>query len=554
MRNTNSYFSMTPTVSIGRTRFDMPHRHLTTANAGQLVPCFLKEVLPGDTWKMDVSLLARMSTLIHPTMDNLYLDLTFFYVPERLCWDHFKEFMGESPVNPFQNPIDYLKPQLRIPESGFSKGSIGDHFGLPTFPISYFASREVDATPFRAFSLIWQEWWRDENLDYGLLIQKGDATIDGVNDSSEIPEDYSERPYIYTTERGGPCPPVNKFHDYFTSSLPEPLRGDDVLIPFENIPIEFVGENVGLPLITYDPGDGSQVEGNMALSNGVLVPIPTYATDSQVDLGPVGPSPRLWDGVFANSSLAAPSINDLRLAVATQQFLEASALYGNRYTELLRGMFGVIAPDASLQRPEYLGGKRIRVNVAQVLQTSSTDEISPQGNVAGYSVTGDKSELFTKSFTEHGWLIGCFCIRNENTYQQGINKLWKRKDRLDYYWPKFANLGNQPVMTTEIYADSPADSVFGYQEYAADYRYNPSVVTGAFRSDYAQTLDSWHYADFYESMPYLSSEWLKVDPGNVDRTLAVQSSLEDQFLCDFYFDAVVVRPMPAHSVPGLRRF
>lgn len=554
MRNTNSYFSMTPTVSIGRTRFDMPHRHLTTANAGQLVPCFLKEVLPGDTWKMDVSLLARMSTLIHPTMDNLYLDLTFFYVPERLCWDHFKEFMGESPVNPFQNPIDYLKPQLRIPESGFSKGSIGDHFGLPTFPISYFASREVDATPFRAFSLIWQEWWRDENLDYGLLIQKGDATIDGVNDSSEIPEDYSERPYIYTTERGGPCPPVNKFHDYFTSSLPEPLRGDDVLIPFENIPIEFVGENVGLPLITYDPGDGSQVEGNMALRNGVLVPIPTYATDSQVDLGPVGPSPRLWDGVFANSSLAAPSINDLRLAVATQQFLEASALYGNRYTELLRGMFGVIAPDASLQRPEYLGGKRIRVNVAQVLQTSSTDEISPQGNVAGYSVTGDKSELFTKSFTEHGWLIGCFCIRNENTYQQGINKLWKRKDRLDYYWPKFANLGNQPVMTTEIYADSPADSVFGYQEYAADYRYNPSVVTGAFRSDYAQTLDSWHYADFYESMPYLSSEWLKVDPGNVDRTLAVQSSLEDQFLCDFYFDAVVVRPMPAHSVSGLRRF
>lgn len=554
MRNTNSYFSMTPTVSIGRTRFDMPHRHLTTANAGQLVPCFLKEVLPGDTWKMDVSLLARMSTLIHPTMDNLYLDLTFFYVPERLCWDHFKEFMGESPVNPFQNPIDYLKPQLRIPEDGFAKGSIGDHFGLPTFPISYAPSREVDATPFRGFALIWQEWWRDENLDYGLLIQKGDATIDGVNSSSTIPEDYSERPYIYTTERGGSCPPVNKFHDYFTSSLPEPLRGDDVLIPFENIPIEFVGNNVQLPLVTYDPEDGSAVNGNMALRNGVLVPIPTYATDSQVDIGNDDASPRLWDGVFANSSLAAPSINDLRLAVATQQFLEASALYGNRYTELLRGMFGVIAPDASLQRPEFLGGKRIRVNVAQVLQTSSTDEISPQGNVAGYSVTGDKSELFTKSFTEHGWLIGCFCIRNENTYQQGINKLWKRKDRLDYYWPKFANLGNQPVMTTEIYADSPADSVFGYQEYAADYRYNPSVVTGAFRSDYAQTLDSWHYADFYESMPYLSSEWLKVDPGNVDRTLAVQSSLEDQFLCDFYFDAVVVRPMPAHSVPGLRRF
>lgn len=561
MRNTNSYFSMTPTVSIGRTRFDMPHRHLTTANAGQLVPCFLKEVLPGDTWKMDVSLLARMSTLIHPTMDNLYLDLTFFYVPERLCWDHFKEFMGESPVNPFQNPIDYLKPQLRIPESGFSKGSIGDHFGLPTFPISYSASREVDATPFRAFSLIWQEWWRDENLDYGLLIQKGDATIDGVNDSSEIPEDYSERPYIYTTERGGPCPPVNKFHDYFTSSLPEPLRGDDVLIPFENIPIFADDPSVAdsgylnLPLAMYDEESTPFPVGTFSLNTDGSLGLSAndFADSGRVYVSNT-PGYDYIRGLYANGLVGAPSINDLRLAVATQQFLEASALYGNRYTELLRGMFGVIAPDASLQRPEYLGGKRIRVNVAQVLQTSSTDEISPQGNVAGYSVTGDKSELFTKSFTEHGWLIGCFCIRNENTYQQGINKLWKRKDRLDYYWPKFANLGNQPVMTTEIYADSPADSVFGYQEYAADYRYNPSVVTGAFRSDYAQTLDSWHYADFYESMPYLSSEWLKVDPGNVDRTLAVQSLLEDQFLCDFYFDAVVVRPMPAHSVPGLRRF
>lgn len=259
-------------------------------------------------------------------------------------------------------------------------------------------------------------------------------------------------------------------------------------------------------------------------------------------------------GLYANGSIGAPTINDLRLAVATQQFLEASALYGSRYTELLRGMFGVIAPDASLQRPEYLGGKRLRVNVSQVVQTSSTDSTSPQGNVAGLSVTGDKSSSFTKSFTEHGWLIGCCCVRNENVYQQGINRLWRRFDRLDYYWPKFAHVGNEPVFTTEIYADAPADEVFGYQEYAAAYRYIPSVVTGAFRSDYQTSLDSWHYADYYESKPFLSSEWMKSDPANIDRTLAVQSTVEDQFIADFFFDINMVRPMPAYSTPGLTRF
>lgn len=564
-RNANSQFSHLPQVDIERSKFHRPSSHKTTMNTGSLVPIYIDEILPGDTVTMDVASLVRMTTPVFPVMDNAYLDTYFFFVPNRLVWDHWREFNGENNTSFWTQPVEYNVPQLVFPR-GADRGSVADYMGIPTE-----VACSVNAMPFRSYALIWNEWFRDQNVMQPGYIYKGDENLNGVridDQEDSVLIDYA------SAALGGKCLPVSRFHDYFSSCLPSPQKGEAVSIPlFDGIvPVTtYDGSAEGLSSVgmrfqgdlgmadsgqvAYGIGIDYSLNGGVYLGEGYVYP------DSDVSVRP--PSTIAFDlipdnlGVDARN-LAAATINQLRQAFQIQRIFERDARGGTRYTELLQAHFGVTNPDARMQRPEYLGGKRIPINMDQVLQTSATNEVSPQGNTAAFSLTTDVSSLFTKSFTEHGFLIGLACIRTDHTYQQGIERFWSRKRRFDYYWPALAHIGEQAVLKKELYATGEPgdDEAFGYQEAWADYRYKPDRVSGAFRSNVqGGSLDSWHYADFYTDVNQqdfvIQADWLAETPENVDRTLAVQSSLEDQFLCDFRFNADFVRPMPLYSVPGL---
>lgn len=565
--NAESRFSTLPGVDIQRSKFFRPHQHKTTFNAGDLIPIFVDEVLPGDTFTLDTSTLIRMSTPIFPTMDNAYLDMYFFFVPNRLLWDHWKEFNGENSQDYWTQKVDYRVPQLVLSDWLAEKGSIADYFGIPTY-VGGTSNFSVSALPFRAYVLIWNEWFRDQNTmppaffttsDDDRYLMSRSIVLEGAPGPGETRLDMKLKYAI-----DGACPlPVSKYHDYFTSVLPEPQKGPAVDLPLyqDNIPV-FTGPEKrdypsDYPLSFTTNMPDSLDKHFLALSdpNGYGANHDLVASTSTAS--GISATKLIPNNLYADvSNVAVASISQLRQAFQLQRLYEKDARGGTRYREILKMHFGVDSPDARQQVPEYLGGKRIPINIDQVLQTSSTNDVSPQGNTAAYSMTSDIDSSFTKSFTEHGLIIGVACVRTEHTYQQGIERFWSRKTRFDYYWPSLANISEQAVLVKEIYATGSEydDDAFGYQEAWADYRYKPNRVSGAFRSNYDQSLDSWHYADYYTGGNQnfvLSPEWLVETKNNIDRTLAVSSSLEDQFIADFYFKLECVRPMPLYSVPGL---
>ena len=562
-RNTESHFSLLPRVDIQRSRFDRSASLKTSFNAGNIVPFFLEEVLPGDTFNVKTSRVVRMQTLLTPMMDNVYLDTYYFFVPNRLVWDHWKEFCGENTESAWIPETEYSIPQITAPAGGWQVGSLADYFGVPTGV----SGLSVSALPFRAYALIMNEWFRDENLQDPLVVPTDDSTVAGVNTGT----------FVTDVAKGGLPYIACKYHDYFTSALPAPQKGPDVTIPIADAATAYV-----YPAATLNPNLAARFNDlQWVQSNGQILSQRTpnavlqlgftkragvsESIDSDVtrvisetmQSPPSGNTSLIPGNLVADFSGVgqAATINQLRLAFQIQKFYEKQARGGSRYTEVVRSFFGVTSPDARLQRPEYLGGNRTPINVNQVIQQSGTGESvnTPQGTVVGMSLTTDSHSDFTKSFTEHGFIIGVMVVRYDHTYQQGLNRLWSRKDKFDYYWPVFANIGEQAIKNKEIYAQGNVtdDEVFGYQEAWAEYRYKPNQVTGEMRSQYAQSLDVWHLADDYSKLPSLSAEWIQEDGKTIDRVLAVSSTVANQFFADIYVKNYCTRPMPMYSIPGL---
>lgn len=564
-RNVESRFALNPSIDIGRSTFDRSSSVKLSFDVGELIPFYVDEVLPGDTFKISTSRVVRMQSLLTPIMDNIYLDTYYFFVPNRLVWEHWREFNGENTQSAWVQQVEYSVPQVTSPATtGWEVGTLADYFGIPTGV----AGLSVNALPFRAYGLIVNEWFRDENLVDPLVVPTGDATQTGTNGS-----DYKQ-----DICNGGAPFIVAKYHDYYTSALPSPQKGSDVLLPVASggtFPV-YATENLHnlADLPTYSDGTRvymqmyGGVQSDHAPGTQYFTPMyPSNASERMQDFGygtGVGDTPgpttnegnkfpapvNLW---AIDTNPQAATINQLRLAFQIQKLYERDARGGTRYISILKSHFGVTSPDARLQRPEYLGGNRIPITISQVVQQSGTaDGTTPQGTTTGMSLTTDTNDDFVRSFTEHGYIIGVMCARYDHTYQQGIERMWSRKTRFDYYWPVFANIGEQAILNKEIFAQGTDvdDEVFGYQEAWAEYRYKPNRVAGEMRSSYAQSLDVWHLADDYATLPSLSASWIQEDKAAVDRCLAVTSTVSNQLFADIYVRNICTRPMPANSIPG----
>lgn len=609
LNDMNKVFSENPvSLDMRRSKFTMNQTHKTTLSEGDLVPIYLREVLPGDTFSVDTSFLIRMATPIFPVMDNAFIDIYYFYVPNRIVWQHWKEFMGENTSAPWAQTIQYSVPQLKFGSAlgnkwtdkdghvgyGPMQNSVMNYFGIPTsiLPASYtgpngpvYPELSVSDLPNRAYRLIWNEFFRDQNLQSPVSVYLDDSTRDY--------SDSADPSVLPTSDYGGRPLKVNKFHDYFTSCLPAPQKGPAVTIGFPErfVPVnaqfdkQVFGSVSDVNPLTWAHGTLNLGEETFNWSNSSLTGVSYVELDSNTTTHQrsTASTSELGDYITPNNLYAdfnginLTSVNVLREAFAVQRLYEAFARGGTRYREMLKSIFGVTAPDYRVQVPEYLGGDRIPINMDQVLQTSSTDSTSPQGNTAGFSLTTNVEHSFTKSFVEHGMVIGLACIRVEHTYAQGIEPYWFRKNLFDFYFPQFANLSEQPVYKKYLCATGFSeydDTVFGYQEAWADYRFAPNRLSGAFSPlvfddgdgnityQNSSLADAWTYNDFYSlsfndttgkpvftDLPTLSAGWMSEDNTNVGQTIAVPN--EPQFIADFRFDVTAVRPMPVRSIPGL---
>lgn len=543
-RNNERHFNQIPEMKASRTRFNRDQTILTTFDSGKLIPFYVDEVLPGDTFNVNTAAIIRMSTPKYPVMDDAFIDFYYFYCPNRILWDNFKHFMGEVEETPWMPSKEYAVPQIKIKgtdaEPKPNERSILDYMGVPTKIKKEFG---INALPIRAYVKIWNEFFRDENVDNAAVLKTDDANVDyafGDENSMQLAENNAYK--------GGNLLPVNKFHDYFTSCLPYPQRGPAVTLPMEG----------NAPVFGY-----STIQDTVKTTDKIILnePWPANGTTDFVNTEKAGKLTGKGTVAGGNytaeaflkadlSSVTAATINDLRKAVAVQQYYEALARGGSRYREQVQALWDVTISDKTVQIPEYLGGGRYHVNINQIVQTAQNDT-TPLGETGAMSVTPINESSFTKSFEEHGFVIGVCCVRHNRSYQQGLERFWSREDRLDYYVPQFANLGEQPVKKKEIMLTGTAtdEETFGYQEAWADYRMKPNRVSGLMRSNATGTLDFWHYADNYSTVPTLSQDWMEESKNEIARTLVVQN--EPQFFGAIRVANKTTRRMPLYSVPGL---
>lgn len=551
-RNTFNFGENPVSLDISRSRFNRDSSVKMSFNVGELVPFYVDEVLPGDTMEVTTSKVIRLQTLLTPMMDNMYLDTYYFFVPNRLVWDHWKEFQGENTESAWIPQTEYTVPQITAPTGGWSIGSIADYMGIPTGV----ENLSVNALPFRAYALICDYWFRSQNLQDPFVIPKNESTVVGSNGND----------YKVDVAKGGKPWIARRYNDYFSQALPAPQKGPAVMLPGlvgGQFPVVGNGKSLGLT-------DGTNNLGLMYTGSAPTAIFKAYSGGYNIDVGSDvadGGSPVSKDkgigivssgesGMVVNLGNYQPvSINELRTAFQLQKYYEQLARSGSRYSEILRAQFHVLSPDSRLQNPEYLGGTHLPISINQVVQNSGTGTGSstPQGTTVAYSLTADNHFDFSKSFVEHGFIIGVCVARYDHTYQQGIERFWSRKKVTDYYIPVFANLGEQGICNKEIYAQGTTtdDEIFGYVPRWNEYRYKPNRVCGEMRSSAQTSLDCWHLADDYEVLPSLSGSWLMEDKTNVDRVLAVTSKVSNQLFGDFYIQNTSTRAMPLHSIPGM---
>lgn len=550
-RNTFNFNDNPIALDISRSRFNRDSSVKMSFNVGELIPFYVDEVLPGDTMEVTTSKVVRMQTLLTPVMDNMFLDTYYFFVPNRLVWDHWKEFQGENTESAWIPQTQYTVPQITAPTGGWSFGTIADYMGIPIGV----ENLSVNALPFRAYALICDYWFRSQNLQDPFAIPKNESTVVGSNGND----------YKLDVAKGGKPWIARRYNDYFSQALPAPQKGPSVTLPgFAGgaYPVVGNGKSLGLTDGTnncglFYPGQ-NQVSGLGAWTGAYNVGVGSDVANGGTHVAngkAVGVVTSGESGMVVNvGGTSVITINELRTAFQLQKYYEQLARSGSRYAEILRSQFGVTSPDSRLQNPEYLGGTHIPINVNQVVQNSGTGKFSntPQGTTVAYSLTVDNHFDFSKSFVEHGFVIGVCVARYDHTYQQGIERFWSRKKVTDYYIPVFANLGEQGICNKEIYAQGTAsdDEIFGYVPRWNEYRYKPSRVCGEMRSSAPGSLDCWHLADDYQALPTLSGSWLMEDKSNVDRVLAVTSQVSNQLFGDFYIQNVSTRAMPLHSIPG----
>jgi len=525
-------FAMIPKADIPRSSFRIQKTHKTTFDSGLLIPIYVDEVLPGDTFNLKMTAFARLATPIFPVMDNLYLDSFFFFVPNRLVWSNWEKFMGER-VNP-SDSISFVIPQQVSPAGGYTVSSLQDYMGLPTAgQVTAGSTVTHSALPLRAYNLIYNEWFRDQNLINSATVDTGDGPDTVAN---------------YILRRRG------KRHDYFTGALPWPQKGDSVTLPLGTT-ANVLSTGSAFQLRGGTSANFTALQSNGGGAGATVIAASTTTSLANMNLG-------ANNSVVASmkvdlSTATAATINQIRQSFQVQKLLERDARGGTRYTEIVRAHFGVISPDARLQRPEYLGGGTSTITINPIAQTSGTSAsgtTTPLGNLAAVGVGVASNHGFTASFTEHGYVIGLVCVRADLTYQQGLRKMWSRSTRYDFYFPAFAHLGEQAVLNKEIYATGVSandDAVFGYQERWSEYRYNPSQITGLFRSTSSGTIDAWHLSQRFTSLPTLNQTFIEESPP-LPRVLAVGAAANgQQLLLDSFFDVKAARPMPTYSVPGL---